>query len=295
MKYILLVIAFMITPMMASSQYFDLQGHRGARGVLPENSIPGFKRALELGVNTLELDVVVSKDKQVVVSHEPYFSSKICSDPDGNPIGADKEKSLNIYQMNYEEIRKFDSGSRGNDKFPDQEKMSVYKPLLSEVIEVCEKYAEELGRPLPRYNVEIKSVEKEYGIFQPQPAEYVELVYDVVKDIPITRINIQSFDLEILRVWRIKHPEYRIAMLEVKASSPEKAIEKLGFKPHIYSPYYRFLTRKKLVAYHEKDIAVIPWTVNNLKDMKKFYDWGADGIITDYPNIFMENYPDKTR
>src|SRR5690606_41367985 len=67
--------------------------------------------------------------------------------PDGNPIGADKEKSLNIYQMNYEEVRKFDSGSRGNDKFPDQEKLSVYKPLLSEVIEVCEKYAEELARP----------------------------------------------------------------------------------------------------------------------------------------------------
>lgn len=295
MKYFILPLVLMTLPIMAHSQYFDLQGHRGARGILPENSIPGFKKALELGVNTLELDVVVSKDKQVVVSHEPYFSSKICSDPEGNPIGADREKSFNIYQMTYDEIRKFDSGSRGNDKFPDQEKMTVYKPLLSEVISVCEEYALELERPMPHYNVEIKSVEKDYGTYQPQPAEYVELVYEVIKDIPITRINIQSFDLEILRVWRIKHPEYRIAMLEVKASSPEKAIEKLGFQPHIYSPYHKFLTRKKLVAYHEKDIAVIPWTVNNPKDMRKFFDWGADGLITDYPNIFIENFPDKNR
>ena len=109
----------------AVAQYipkFDIQGHRGARGLEPENTIPAFILALDSGVTTLELDVVITKDKQVVVSHEPWISSSICLDTAGNAIPEKDEKKLNIYQMTYDQVAKYDCGSKGNDKFPQQEK-----------------------------------------------------------------------------------------------------------------------------------------------------------------------------
>lgn len=290
---LLLVLSLSLAPLTGKSQYFDLQGHRGCRGIMPENSIPAFKKALEIGVITLELDVVVSKDKKVVVSHEPYFSSEICLDAEGALINAGQEEEYNIYRMAYSEIKRFDCGSKQNENYPQQEKISVYKPLLSDVIRICDEYADALGRTRPNYNIELKSREDRYKIYQPLPAEFTAIVYEVVNNIPTTRIIIQSFDHEILRTWRVKHPEYTLALLEESIASPEKSIEKLGFKPEIFSPHYKLLSRKKILAVHDLDVRVIPWTVNEAKDMKKLFEWGVDGIITDYPNVFMEYFPDK--
>ena len=116
---------------------FDLQGHRGYRGLYPENSTIGFLKSLHLGVSTIELDVVISKDKKVVVSHEPWISKNICVDQNGNRIINDKE-DFNIYSMDYNDIKKFDCGIIGNDKFPDQKKISVFKPTLNHVIKTVE-------------------------------------------------------------------------------------------------------------------------------------------------------------
>ena len=113
-----------------SSRPFSIEGHRGARGWLPENTIPSFKKALEQGADTIELDVVVTKDNKLVVSHEPWFSSMISLDKDGKPIPADKQKEFNIYKMDYAEVRQFDVGSIGNKDFPQQQKMKVAKPHL---------------------------------------------------------------------------------------------------------------------------------------------------------------------
>ena len=101
----------------------DLQGHRGARGLMPENTIAGFIKAVDLGVTTLELDLSVTGDSQLIVSHEPYFSPEFCADTLGNRI---KEDSIiNLYQLSYEEIKQFDCGSLAHPRFPDQEKFSV--------------------------------------------------------------------------------------------------------------------------------------------------------------------------
>lgn len=100
------------SPVTSYPKVFDLQGHRGARGLAPENTIPSFLKALEYGVNTLECDVVVSKDKRIVVSHEPWFSHEISTAPDGTPINAATEKQFNIYEMSYNEILRFDVGKR---------------------------------------------------------------------------------------------------------------------------------------------------------------------------------------
>ena len=136
---------------------FDLQGHRGARGVRPENSIPAFILALDSGVTTVEMDLAITKDKQIVVSHEPWMSAAICLQPDGSPISSSEEKTFNIYQMDYERVRTFDCGSRGNEKFPEQVKMKTAKPLLRDAIIAIEHHIKSYSLYEVDYNIEIKT------------------------------------------------------------------------------------------------------------------------------------------
>ena len=131
---------------------FNLQGHRGYRGLYPENSIEGFLKSIEIGVNTLEIDVVISHDKQVVISHEPWISSHICIDSAGNKINNDKEK-FNMYKMDYVTIRKFDCGIIGNKQFPEQNKISTFKPTLINTINIVEDLMNvEIKKKLIKYN-----------------------------------------------------------------------------------------------------------------------------------------------
>ncbi|MFM9986247.1 MAG: glycerophosphodiester phosphodiesterase family protein, partial [Flavobacteriales bacterium] len=113
MRYILLFLIGLMTTTLSAQVYipkFDIQGHRGARGLKPENTIPAFLTALDSGVTTLELDVVITKDKEVIVSHEPWMSSAICSDPSGKPVSEKEEKKYNMYKMTYGQIKQFDCG-----------------------------------------------------------------------------------------------------------------------------------------------------------------------------------------
>lgn len=198
-KHIALAFLFLLT-MHAKAQTFDWQGHRGARGLLPENSIPAFKKALDLGVKTLELDVVISKDKQVVVSHDPFFSSGICLQANGKEINEKEEKQFNIYQYPYDQIKDFDCGSKGNARFPEQQKMKVAKPLLSDVFTEMEKYRQERNLPVFSYNIEIKSSPDGDNIFHPAVKEFSDLVQAVIKQhLPAERITLQSFDFRVLK------------------------------------------------------------------------------------------------
>ena len=112
----------------------DIQGHRGCRGFLPENSIVGFIQALEWGITTLEMDVVISMDHQVVLSHEPFMSHYICVDSSGAELDSASHFQYNIYKMTYEEIRQFDCGSKAPDDFKDQKPHPGPKPLLKDGI-----------------------------------------------------------------------------------------------------------------------------------------------------------------
>ncbi|HMC00757.1 MAG TPA: glycerophosphodiester phosphodiesterase family protein, partial [Flavobacteriaceae bacterium] len=172
----------------------DVQGHRGCRGLMPENSLPAFQKAIELGVNTLELDLTISKDKQVVVSHEPFMNHLICLDAEGKEIPKEDETKYNFYEMKYDSIKQFDCGSKVYERFPDQQKIKVYKPLLSEVF----KLSEELN-PNIRYNIEIKSHPKYDNVYTPEPKEFVKLVLNKIDDFGVfNRTNLQSFDTRVL-------------------------------------------------------------------------------------------------
>lgn len=264
---------------------FDLQGHRGARGLRPENSIPAFILALDSGVTTVELDLAITRDKQIVVSHEPWMSASICLKPDGTAIRDAEERTFNIYEMDYEEVRTFDCGSRGNEKFPEQVKMTTVKPLLRDVIISVEDHIRSHLLYEVDYNIEIKTTPSGDGKFHPPPAVFSDLVYNLIDQyLPLERVVIQSFDFRVLRYWHEKYPDIRLAALIENTKSVDANLRALGFNPSVYSPYFKLLTKEKIDYLHKVNIRVIPWTINEVSDMQKFLEWKVDGFITDYPD-----------
>lgn len=283
----LLSFLFFVTSM-TMGQYipkFDVQGHRGARGLKPENTIPAFLTALDYGVTTVEMDLAVTKDKQLVLSHEPWMSSEICFDGDGNSFTEKDEKKFNIYQMTYGEVTKYDCGSKVNSKFPEQEKIAVCKPLLKDVIVAIEDHIKSSTRYEVDYNIEIKSSAEGDNKFHPSPEEFSDLVYNLLDEyLPMERVVIQSFDFRVLKYWHKKYPTVRLAALVENTRSVDSNLRALGFNPSVYSPYYKLLTKQKVNYLHNKKIRVIPWTVNEDSDMLSMKAMGVDGFITDYPD-----------
>jgi glycerophosphoryl diester phosphodiesterase len=272
----------------AFAQYipkFDIQGHRGARGLRPENTIPAFIMALDSGVTTLELDIAITKDKQVIVSHEPWMSAAICLDSAGNNIVQKEERKFNIYQMTYDQVQSFDCGSKGNSNFPQQEKMKTSKPLLRDVIVAVENHIKSYGTYEVDYNIEIKSSPEGDKKFHPTVDEFSDLIYKLVDEyLPLERVVIQSFDFRVLKYWHQKYPEIRLAALVENTKSIDANLADLGFKPSTYSPNFKLLNREKVKYLHQQRIRVVPWTVNEISDMLSLKGMGVDGLITDYPD-----------
>ncbi|MFK7906214.1 MAG: glycerophosphodiester phosphodiesterase family protein [Chitinophagales bacterium] len=271
---------------------FTFQSHRGARGLMPENTIPAFLKSLEYGVTTFELDVVITKDRQVVVSHEGWFSHHFCTKPNGTPVLEAEEKNLRLYDMTYEEIRQYDCGLRQNAKFPQQQTLAAYKPLLKEVIEVCNEYTQKHSHYLQKvfYNIEVKTEDEAGdGIFQPPPAEFAQLVYDEILSCKIAdRVLVQSFDVRIVQAFKKINPSLPLSLLVYNEHSLEWNLNKLGFLPNVYAPYYKYISPELLKQVHQKGMLLITWTVNDFKDIQRLLDMGVDAIITDYPNLKLE-------
>ena len=265
---------------------FDWQGHRGARGLLPENSIPSFLKALEYPeVTTLELDLAVSRDKQLIVSHEPWMSHHICSRPDGKAVNEIEEDSLLIYHMDYETIKSFDCGIRGNSRFPEQQPMKVYKPSLDEVVTAVNEYIQQHNRPEVNYNIEIKSKPAYDGTKTPVPAEFAALVLKKITDLGIkNRTCVQSFDVRPLQELHQMDSTIITALLIDNPRNVQSNIEELGYAPTVYSPHYKTITANTVREVHAKGMKIIPWTVNDTLSMKALIALEVDGIITDYPN-----------
>ncbi|MEQ1765603.1 MAG: glycerophosphodiester phosphodiesterase family protein [Pyrinomonadaceae bacterium] len=271
--------------MAAGQTTVSIEGHRGARGHLPENTIPSFIKAIDLGSDTLELDVVISKDKKVVVSHEPWFSYLISTGPDGTAITKENEKQHNIYAMTYDEVKRFDVGLRGNAQFPQQVPLKVHKPLLSEVFTAIDRYTKSKKLPLVRYNIEIKSNEAGDGTTHPVIPEFVTLVMaEIVKHKMSNRAKVQSFDVRPLQEIKKRWPKQELALLVGTKEPIEKSIEKLGFKPESFSPHFSLVDQSVVDYCTANKIKLVPWTVNEIADLEKMKQFKLDGIITDYPD-----------
>ncbi len=266
----------------------DIQGHRGCRGLMPENTIQGLLHALELGVTTLEMDVVISKDSQVVLSHEPFMSHLICKDSLDQSIPKSEEEAYNIYQMNYQEVHKFDCGSQQHPRFLHQKALPAVKPLLKDVLRAVEIRAKEINREGIRYNIETKSRLQGDNIFHPPPQEFVRfLLQEVIKEGVLDRTTIQSFDVRTLQAAKQQVPEISLALLVENQYGIEENLSRLGFKPQVYSPEYMLFSQESIDILKSQGIKVIPWTVNHTNDMEKLIKWGVDGIITDYPDSLL--------
>ncbi len=270
----------------------EIQGHRGCRGLMPENTIPAFIKALKLGVTTLELDLAVTKDRIVVISHEPWLSHEFCSDLYGHRILEKEEKNFNIYQMTVLELQGYDCGSQTHPRFPEQMLMRVHKPTFAEMIDSLREYCVKNNRPLPHFNIEIKREPEYDGIFCPPVSEFCELVLKVIREKQIEQhCNLQSFDWETLRICHKLAPEIPLAMLVENNLSPQENLDKLGFKPQIYSPYFKLIDTNLLEWVKKQHMKLIPWTVNEPKDIKKILAMPVDGIITDYPDRLLKMIP----
>lgn len=267
-----------------SQNTMDIQGHRGCRGILPENSIPAFKKAIALGVTTLELDIAISKDHKVLISHEPFMNHEIALDLTGDEITEGDEKNFNLYQMPYDSIKRYDVGSKNHPRFPKQQKIKVYKPLLSELIQMAEAMT---GGSI-RYNIEIKSLPAYDGVFSPKVEEFVSLVMQVIIDEGVfERTNLQSFDIRAIEEIRRQFPKMPVSLLVDEYEDIDGKLKLISYQPEIISPYFGLLTAKSVRKYQKKGMQVLPWTVNEPADIKKMISFKVDGIITDYPDVLI--------
>ena len=265
----------------------DLQGHRGARGLFPENSLLGFEKALEIPeVSTLELDLCVTADDQLIVSHEPWLNEYICTIIDSSSGGID----YNLYKMTYDSIQQFDCGSKGHPDFPKQQLATAKKPLLKELFAMID----EKGLRWPNFNIEIKAHRKGDDVYHPKPRKFAALVVEALNELNqaypeaevLNKVSVQSFDLRVLREVRKTALPVKLSLITEKAANPAKEMDALGFPVDIYSPSYELVTPQLISWCHFRQIAVIPWTINDLEEMQNLVDMGVDGVISDYPNKF---------
>ncbi|QJD98078.1 glycerophosphodiester phosphodiesterase [Mucilaginibacter robiniae] len=283
-KVLLLLIMIFISTSAQSQPSFDKEGHRGCRGLLPENSIPAMKKAIDLGA-TLEMDISFSEDKVPIISHDQHINSSIALKPNGDTISKEEEKLLVLYQMNYATIRKYICGQKYYPLFPQQQLVKTCIPTLAELIDSVETYAKRYHKPLPQYNIETKTTPAGDNKLHPAPEEFVERMMKVVLSKKIVkRVIIQSFDPRTLEIIHQKYPEIPTLYL-VQAKDLKENLSKLSFTPSIYSPAFKLVNEQLVRDCHALKIKIIPWTVDTEADIKKLKAWGVDGIISDYPNL----------
>jgi glycerophosphoryl diester phosphodiesterase len=265
---------------------FDWQGHRGARGLMPENTIPAFLYALELGVTTLEMDLGVSKESELIVSHEPYMSSEICTDAKENTISEEVAKqNFALRNMTVAAIQTCDCGSLKHPRFPLQKKLKVYKPTLQQVVDAVRARCETTHSNMPQFNIEIKSKPEWDHVLTPSVSDFAKLVVDKVNQLNINHLTtIQSFDPRALEAVKKLDKNLKIALLVENTNGVKVNLNGLSFKPDIYSPNFKLVDLPTVQYCHQRQIRIIPWTVNDTTDMIPLIRLGVDGIITDYPN-----------
>lgn len=268
---------------------FDEQAHRGGRGLMPENTIASEENAIRFNA-TLEMDLQMSKDGKILVSHDAYFSSDFCLTPEGQEMSKKQGYTRILHQMDYDSITKYDVGLKPHPLFPRQKKMHAVKPLLSVLIDSVEAFAK-ARHHVNHYNIEIKSSPAADGKYYPDLTTYVDAAMKIVLSKAIAaRTMIQSFDIRALQMVHQKYPQVQTSYLvgEKDVLTAEGYLKNLGFKPDIFSPEYHIVTPALLKGFHDKGIKVIVWTPNTLAELKNLKDMGVDGAITDYPDLYKQ-------
>jgi glycerophosphoryl diester phosphodiesterase len=246
----------------------QVHGHRGARAMRPENTLPAFEYAIAQGVDALELDMAVTRDNVVVVSHDPILKAPICTGP---------RASAAIHDLTLAEVKQWDCGAKQNPAFPKQQPVPGTRvPTLDEVFDLAPK-----GKFL--FNIETKSFPDRPEL-TPPPGEFARLVLAVVRKHHLdNRVVVQSFDYRTLHAMRKLAPLIKLsALYEGPAPKDFVAIGKEG-GADIVSPQFALVTPDQVKAAHAAGFKVLPWTANKSEDWVRLVAAGVDGIITDDP------------
>jgi glycerophosphoryl diester phosphodiesterase len=243
-------------------------GHRGARARRPENTLPAFAYAIALGVDAIEMDLAVTRDDSVVISHDPILDPPICAGP---------RKSAVIRSLTLAEVRQWDCGAAPNPDFPAQLAIpGTRMPALDDVFELAPRGA--FG-----YSLEIKSF-PERPEYAPPPAEFTRLVWEKIRQYKLEkRTLVQSFDFRTLAAMRKLAPQIRLAALVENDARDFAAIAAEASHAEIAAPEFHLVTPKKVDAAHRSGLQVIAWTANTPADWDMLIQAGVDGIITDDP------------
>ncbi len=265
-----------------------VHGHRGTRGTRPENTLPAFNEALRVGVNVLEMDMDVTKDNVVVISHEPQLVPERCLAPDGKLM----DKQVPIHSLTLEEVKKYDCGSLPNPKFPRQVPVpGTPIPTLDEVFSLVEASTYPAAAAV-EFNIETKIFPAKPAL-TPSPAEFAALVAAVVKKHGMAkRVMVQSFDVRTLKEIKKIAPEIRTSQLtDDDLLDIVPALKAAG--TDIWSPNSEWVTPEVISEAHAAGIQVAPWTINTPKEWDMAIAAGVDAIITDYPADLIEYLKSK--
>ena len=287
-KYLLLSILMLATLSACDKKpVIDVQAHRGGAGLMPENTRSAMQNALDLDVNTLEFDLQLSQDGQVVVSHDNYFDPRYATRPDGSLIQKDDPKEY-LYTMPYDSIVKYDVGLRHVDRWPTQQKVAEVKPLAGELIDFTESYAK---KPV-NYNIEIKSWPGEgEGTLWPEYHVFCDTCIPLLLSKNLgKRLIVQCFDTRALNYLHERWPELTLSYLteDYDGGDIEKLLENLTFTPQWWSPESSVVTPENVKWCHKHGIGVVPWTVDDPAEMRRLVDCGVEAIISNYPDILIE-------
>ena len=245
-----------------------VHGHRGARARMPENTLPAFEYAIQQGVDALEMDMAVTKDNVIVISHDPILETPVCTGPRNGVV---------IHQLTLAEVRQWDCGAVQNPNFHTQQAIpGTRMPTLDDVFQLASRGSFD-------YNIETKSF-PDRPEYTPPPEEFSRLVLDKIRQYKLEkRVILQSFDFRTLVAMRKLAPEIRLSALTEMDVRGFPTIAKEGGHAEIVSPYYKLVTVEKVAAAHAAGIQVVPWTVNDPGEWDRLIEAKVDAIISDDP------------
>ncbi len=264
---VLLVLTLSSSYASPSHRKIAVHGHRGARGLRPENTVPAFKYAIQLGVDALEMDMSVTRDNVIVISHDPVLHPPVCSGPAPSAV---------IHELTLLALRQWDCGAIQNPRFPKQLTIpGTRMPTLDEVFQLA-------GTGNFLYNIETKSF-PDHPEYTPAPSDFARMVLDKVREYHLEkRVILQSFDFRTLVAMKRLAPEMKLSALVEKDSREFPLIAKEA-GADIISPDFTLVTPEKVKAAHNAGLEVLPWTPDRPEDWQRLIEADVDGIITDYP------------